>query len=99
MSTISNSTQFNITTSGNAIPPSNVDVSQVQWQGWTTIGLIVIMLIALVAEMAPPYLVMMGILIIFVPLGILTIEEAFYGFADEAMLSVAVLFIVAKGFW
>ncbi|KAG0572786.1 hypothetical protein KC19_VG125000, partial [Ceratodon purpureus] len=38
----------------------------------------------------------MGILIIFIPLGILSIEEAFHGFADDAMLSVAVLFIVAK---
>jgi hypothetical protein len=103
MSMIPNSTQFNVTNStlfnitGSEDPPSSIDVSQVQWQGWTTIGLIMIMLIALVAEMAPPYLVMMGILILFIPLGILSIEEAFHGFADEAMLAVAVLFIVAKG--
>ena len=96
MSVIADPTQFNITGSGDAPSPS-VDVSEVQWQGWTTISLIGVMLIALVAEMAPPYLVMMGILIIFIPLGILTIEEAFHGFADEAMLAVAVLFIVAKG--
>jgi hypothetical protein len=39
----------------------------------------------------------MGTLIIFLPLGILDIYEAFQGFADEAMLSVAVLFVVARG--
>lgn len=100
MSTISNITQLNNTIPdavSDAIPPSSVDISKVQWQGWTTIGLIAFMLIFLVAEMAPPYMVMMGILIIFIPLGILTIQEAFHGFADEAMIAVAVLFIVAKG--
>jgi len=96
MTTISNITQRNITTK-DTIPPSNVDISKIQWQGWTTIGLIAFMLIALVAEIAPPYMVMMGILIIFIPLGILTIEEAFHGFADEAMIAIAILFIVAKG--
>lgn len=67
------------------------------WEGWVTLGLVGVMLVALVGELAPPYLVMMGTLIIFLPLDILDIEEAFHGFADEAMLSVAVLFVVAKG--
>ncbi|CAI7879251.1 unnamed protein product [Closterium sp. NIES-53] len=55
------------------------------------------MLVLLVAEVAPPYMVMMGILIIFIPLQILDVEKAFHGFSDPAMLSIAVLFIVAKG--
>lgn len=67
------------------------------WQGWVTLALIVLMLVALIAEIAPPYIVMMGTLIIFIPLGILDLEQALHGFNDEAVLSVAVLFVVAKG--
>lgn len=69
----------------------------VEWQGWVTLALIVLMLVALVLELAPPYLVMMGTLITFLPLGILDLEEALHGFSDSAVLSIAVLFIVAKG--
>lgn len=87
----------NVTTGAMAPVYGNMGPMVVQWQGWTTLSLIGCMLIALVAELAPPYMVMMGTLIIFLPLGILNIEEAFHGFSDEAMLSVAVLFVVAKG--
>ncbi|XP_024377736.1 putative sulfur deprivation response regulator isoform X3 [Physcomitrium patens] len=97
MTNVKNISQLNITSIDDRIPSSSMNVSQVQWQGWTTIGLVALMLISLVAELAPPYMIMMGILIIFIPLEILTIEEAFHGFADEAMLAVAILFIVAKG--
>lgn len=82
---------------GNVTGNIVVGFPEVQWQGWTTLSLVGCMLVALVAELAPPYMVMMGTLIIFLPLGILTVEDAFHGFADEAMLAVGVLFIVAKG--
>lgn len=72
-------------------------VTDVGWEGWVTLALIVLMLVALVAELAPPYLVMMGILVLFIPLGILDLEEALHGFNDPAVLAIAVLFIVAKG--
>ncbi|KAL2621959.1 hypothetical protein R1flu_002164 [Riccia fluitans] len=67
------------------------------WQAYTVLGLIGCMLISLVAELAPPYLVMMGTLVVLLALSILDVESALHGFADEAMLSVAVLFVVAKG--
>ena len=82
---------------GNVTGNIAVGFPEVQWQGWTTLSLVGCMLVALVAELAPPYMVMMGTLIIFLPLGILNVEDAFHGFADEAMLAVGVLFIVAKG--
>eukprot|EP00897_Mesotaenium_endlicherianum_P005624 jgi/Mesen1/508/ME000104S10599 len=69
----------------------------VTWEGWVTLGLILVMLFLLVLETAPPYMVMMGTLIIFIPLGILDVEQAFHGFSDEAVLSIAVLFMLAKG--
>eukprot|EP00250_Pteridium_aquilinum_P001663 c11867_g1_i1 orf=350-1390(+) len=72
-------------------------VLAVTWQGWVTLALIMLMLVALIAEMAPPYLVMMGTLITFLPLGILDLEQALHGFNDDAVISVGVLFVVAKG--
>ena len=69
----------------------------VGWEGWVTLGLVLVMLVLLVAEVGPPYMVMMGILIVFIPLGIIDIQDALHGFSDPAMLSIAVLFIVAKG--
>jgi hypothetical protein len=101
MSNLSNGTiTSNITGPGNVTTTTMTTMALnpvIDWQGWTTLSLIGAMLVALVAEMAPPYMVMMGTLIIFLPLGILDIYEAFQGFADEAMLSVAVLFVVARG--
>ncbi|XP_024545096.1 putative sulfur deprivation response regulator [Selaginella moellendorffii] len=67
------------------------------WEGWVTLTLIGIMLAALVLEIAPPYLVMTGTLILFLPLNILTLDQALHGFGDHAVLSIGVLFIVAKG--
>ena len=69
----------------------------VEWERWITLVLIMLMVIALVAEVAPPYLVMMGTVIFFLSLGILDLEDALDGFNDASVLSVAILFIVAKG--
>ena len=55
------------------------------------------MLVCLVLEAGPPDMIMMGTLICFIPLGILNVEQALHGFSDNAMLSIGVLFIVAKG--
>ncbi|MCO5605116.1 hypothetical protein L7F22_059296 [Adiantum nelumboides] len=72
-------------------------VTDVGWEGWVTVALILLMLVALLAELAPPYLVMMGTLILFIPLDILNLEQALHGFNDPAVLAIAVLFVVAKG--
>lgn len=67
------------------------------WQAWTCLAMIFGMLICLVLEAGPPDMIMMGTLICFIPLGILNVEQALHGFSDNAMLSIGVLFIVAKG--
>jgi hypothetical protein len=67
------------------------------WQGWVVVSLVGLMLLALLAELAPPHLVMMGTLIICLSLSIIDLTAAFHGFSDQAMLAVAVLFVVAKG--
>jgi hypothetical protein len=67
------------------------------WESWTCLGMILAMLVCLVLEAGPPDMIMMGTLICFIPLGILNVEQALHGFSDNAMLSIGVLFIVAKG--
>ncbi|KAL3692096.1 hypothetical protein R1sor_005747 [Riccia sorocarpa] len=80
------------------IPKPPFVIPEIQgWHAYTVLGLLGCMLISLVAELAPPYLVMMGTLVVLLALSILDVEAALHGFADEAMLSVAVLFVVAKG--
>lgn len=56
---------------------------------------IVIMLVALMKEMASPGFIIAAVLAILLITGILTPEEAFSGFSNEGMLTVALLFIVA----
>ncbi|EGD83649.1 TrkA-C [Salpingoeca rosetta] len=67
------------------------------WQGIVTLCLLGVMLVAMAKELAPPDMLMMGILVLFVPMGIITINEAVEGFSNTGMLTVAVLFPVAAG--
>ena len=65
------------------------------WEAWTTIAVAVAGLLAMARNLAAPDLVMMGQLVLLLALGILTPKEAAAGFANEGMLTVAVLFVVA----
>eukprot|EP00043_Microstomoeca_roanoka_P017319 m.180464 g.180464 ORF g.180464 m.180464 type:complete len:785 (-) comp16615_c1_seq1:608-2962(-) len=79
-------------------PPSEEDDDDPPlWQTIVTLILIVAMLVAMATEVAPPDMLMMGTVILFVPMGIITIEEAVVGFSNTGMLTVAVLFPVAAG--
>ncbi|WP_163537415.1 SLC13 family permease [Gracilibacillus sp. YIM 98692] len=57
--------------------------------------MIVAMFAALILEVARADMVIFTVLVVFVTTGLLTTEEAFSGFANEGMLTVALLFIVA----
>lgn len=54
------------------------------------------MLLVMVRGWAAPAMAILGALIVFLVLGVLTVEEAFAGFANPAPITVAALFIVAK---
>jgi Na+/H+ antiporter NhaD/arsenite permease-like protein len=66
-------------------------------EAWITVAVVVICLIALVKNWAPPDLLFLGGTAVLALLGIITAQEAFAGFANEGMLTVAVLFVVAAG--
>ncbi|MGH7822834.1 MAG: SLC13 family permease [Candidatus Binatia bacterium] len=65
------------------------------WQGWLTIALLALMLVAMAREVAGPDLVLMGGVILLAALGILTPAETFAGFSNEAPVTVGALLVLA----
>ena len=68
-----------------------------EWQGWLTLAVIALALVAMVRELAAPDLVMMAGLITLAVAGVLTPAETFSGFANPALAAVAALFVVSAG--
>jgi di/tricarboxylate transporter len=62
---------------------------------WYTISLLVIMSVALVKEWVNTEITFFTVLILFVVGNVITVEEAFAGFSNIGVLSIALLFIVA----
>ncbi len=58
--------------------------------------ILLVLIVALVRELAPPAAAMVGALVLFVLVGILPAESAFLGLANPATISIAGLFIVAR---
>lgn len=67
------------------------------WQAWFTLLVVVGILVALVREWARPDLIFITALGILLLTGILSPEEAFSGFSNEAVFTVGALFVVAAG--
>ncbi|MDH5566406.1 MAG: SLC13 family permease [Myxococcales bacterium] len=68
-----------------------------EWQGWFTLGVVVLTLAGMVREVAGPDLVMMAGLFALAAAGVLTPAETFSGFANPALAAVGVLFVVSAG--
>jgi di/tricarboxylate transporter len=60
-----------------------------------TLGIIAVVLFALVRNLAPADVVFLGATSFLAACGVITPTEAFAGFANEGVLTVAVLFVVA----
>ncbi|MCP5069068.1 MAG: SLC13 family permease [bacterium] len=67
------------------------------FDGWLTLGVLVLMVAAMVREVAGPDLIAMAGLFALAVTGVLTPEETFSGFANPAMATVGALFIVSAG--
>jgi di/tricarboxylate transporter len=67
------------------------------WQAWFTLGVLITMMAALVREVARPDIVLLGSLGLMLVAGIVTPDQAFTGFSNSAVLTVAALFVVAAG--
>ncbi len=66
-------------------------------EGWYTLAIVALMIIALAREIAGPDLIMMAGLFALAAPGILTPAETFAGFANPAVASIGALFIVSAG--
>lgn len=64
------------------------------WQGWFTVAVVTVLFVALVREWAATDVVLVTATVILTLVGIIKPEEAFKGFANEAMLTVGALFVV-----
>ena len=67
------------------------------WQAWYTIGVLLIMVVALVREVARPDIILLGSLGLLLLAGVVPPDEAFAGFSNTAVLTVGALFVVAAG--
>lgn len=61
---------------------------------WITLGVVAVLLAALIRNIGPPDVLFLGATAFFALVGIITPQEAFTGFSNSGMLTVAVLFVV-----
>jgi di/tricarboxylate transporter len=67
------------------------------WQGWFTLGVLVLVVAGLIREVAGPEILVMAGLLGLAAAGILTPPETFSGFANPALAAVGALFVVSAG--
>ncbi|MGW8311128.1 MAG: SLC13 family permease [Thiogranum sp.] len=67
------------------------------WDAWFTLGVIFLCLGLLVRNRVSPDMAMVGGLTLLLVAGVLTTEQALAGFANEGMITVGVLYVVATG--
>ncbi len=65
-----------------------------EWQGWLTLGVLVLVIAGMVREIAGPDLVMMAGLLVLGTAGVLTPKETFSGFANPVVATVGALFVL-----
>lgn len=67
------------------------------YEAWLTLAVIGLCFASLTFTRFPPDIILMGAVTVLFLSGVLTTEEALRGFANEGMITVAVLYIVASG--
>ena len=65
------------------------------FDAWFTIAVVIAILIALLRNLAPPDLVFVLATAVLALSGVITTAEAFAGFSNSGMLTIAFLFVVA----
>ncbi|MBW2291900.1 MAG: SLC13 family permease, partial [Deltaproteobacteria bacterium] len=70
-------------------------MESLDWQGWLTLGVIVLVMLAMVRGIASPDLIMLAGLMVLGASGVLTPEETFSGFANPALATIAALFVLS----
>src|SRR5688572_24628391 len=68
-----------------------------EWQGWITIAVLLLLIIGLVRYAHLSDVIFLGALGLLVLLGVVTPREAIAGFANDGVLTIGSLFVVAAG--
>src|SRR5690606_1881592 len=66
-------------------------------EAWPTLAVVGLLFAALVKNLAPPDLLFLTATVLLAVMGIITPHEAFAGFSNSGMLTVAALFVVVAG--
>jgi di/tricarboxylate transporter len=72
-------------------------LSTLGWDAWYTVAVAAGLVVALMRDLARPDLVMLGGLAALLTAGVVSPAEAFEGFSNSAVLTVAALYVVAAG--
>lgn len=67
-------------------------------EGYITVAVILLMIVALLREAMRPGLVLFTTLVVFMVANIITADEALAGFSNKGMITVGILFLVSEGF-
>ncbi len=67
------------------------------WEAWVTLVVVAITIGVLVKDLLPPSASILGSTILLLLAGVLTPEQAFSGFSNTAPITVAALYVVARG--
>ena len=67
------------------------------WEGWFTVAVVVLAFGCLLWDLIQPDHVMIGAVALLMASGVVTVEEGLAGFANEGLLTVATLCVVAAG--
>lgn len=67
------------------------------WEAWFTAGTVIIVLVAMIRDLVPPWAAMAGGMTAVLVTGIVTPAEALAGFSNPAPITVAALFVLARG--
>ena len=87
----------NLGTSDGVRVPRARDTMGAAWEGWFTVAVVVLAFGCLLWDLIQPDHVMIGALALLMASGVVTVEEGLAGFANEGLLTVATLFVVAAG--
>ncbi|MEM8484098.1 MAG: SLC13 family permease [Bacteroidota bacterium] len=74
-----------------------MDVASISWEAWFTLGVIVLVVIALLRDIARPELILLGALGLLLFAGVVAPDVAFRGFSNPAVFTIGALYVVAAG--
>lgn len=69
-------------------------MSELTWQGWFTLAVIGLVFVALLRNLGPPDILLMGGSVVVALVGIIEVDDLASGFANPGMLTIAALFVV-----